>query len=359
MSNYCIILAGGKGKRLWPFSRENKPKQFIDLFGMDKTPLQLTIERFRAIFPPENIFIATNDEYLDMLKEQAPEIPEQNIFSEPVSRNTAPCIAWTATRIKKIDEDANIVVTPADTMVLNHEHFIACIHEALSFVNGTDRLLTLGVKATRPETEYGYIQIDQEQQSSDDIYKVKSFTEKPSAEFAEMFISTGEFFWNTGIFISTVQGILKAVDRVLPIVFRDSKVNKTEMTLEEENAFVSNNYAIYPNVSIDHGVLEKSDEVYVLTGNFGWADLGTWSSIYHQMPKSRQENVVLETMAILENCKGNIVKMPKGKLAVINGLNDFVIVDDGEVLLICHKDDASALTRKYINDIQLKYHKFV
>ena len=360
-SNYCIILAGGKGRRLWPFSREDRPKQFIDLFGMGKTPLQLTMERFSSIFPKENIFITTNEEYVDIVREQVPDILRENIVIEPVQRNTAPCIAWTAHRIKEIDGDANIVVTPADTMVINEELFHRNISEAIVFVNDTDRLLTLGVKATRPETEYGYIQIGEVQQSDKggNIFRVKSFTEKPSPEFAEMFISTGEFFWNTGIFISSVRGILNAVDRVLPTVFRNIKKENPNLTREEEDEFMKDNYSAYPNVSIDHGVLEKSDEVYVLTGEFGWADLGTWNNIYEQMPKDRDDNVILESKAILDNCKSNIIKIPDGKLLVANGLEDYIVVDDGEVLLICKKEEASALTRKYINDIKMKYHKFV
>lgn len=332
MNHYCVILAGGKGKRLWPCSRSSKPKQFIDIFGFGKTPLQQTYERFQKIIPDENIFISTNEDYVDLVREQLPNVHSSNILAEPLQRNTAPSMAWAALKIKTLDESANIVVTPADTMVLDEVKFKQDMLSGLEFVDDTTHLLTVGVKATRPETEYGYIQIDSETSSSN-IFKVKSFTEKPTYEFATTFIQTGEFFWNTGIFICSVQGLLNAVNNVLP-------VDITE-------------YSSYPNVSLDQGVLEKSTDVYVITCEFGWADLGTWHNVYEVLPKNENENVVIDSQVILDDCKKSIVKVPKGKLAVVNGLEDYIVVDDGNVLLISRKEDSSKLIRKYINEIQI------
>lgn len=357
MSNYCVILAGGKGKRLWPCSRENKPKQFVDIFGFGKTPLQQTYERFTKIVPLENIYITTNEEYLDQVKEQLPEISAENILTEPIQRNTAPSMAWAAFKIRDREPNANIVVTPADMLILNEEEFAKNMHEGLEFVDGTDKLLTIGVKATRPETEYGYIQTDGETPSYN-IYKVKSFTEKPNIEFAEMFIKTGEFFWNTGVFISSANGILQSIDRILPVIFRNIRQEKPGLSEDEEAKFMRDHYSLYPNLSLDHGVLEKSDVVYVMTCKFGWADLGTWHNVYEVLPKDSNSNVVLDSKVILDDCEGNMIKIAPNKLAVINGLKDYIVVDDGDVLLITKKENSSALVRKYVNEVQIKYENF-
>lgn len=332
MSNYCVILAGGKGKRLWPCSRGNRPKQFIDIFGFGKTPLQQTFERFQKIVPEDNIYVSTNEDYVDLVREQLPSLHSTNILAEPIQRNTAPSMAWAALKIRTLDENANIVVTPADTMVLDEKKFRQDMLTGLQFVDETTHLLTVGIKATRPETEYGYIQVDGETPSTN-IFRVKSFTEKPTYEFATTFIQTGEFFWNTGIFICSVQGLLNAVNNVLPMGVME--------------------YSLYPNVSLDQGVLEKSTDVFVITCEFGWADLGTWHNVYEVLPKDENENVVINSQVIFDNCKASIVKVPKDKLAVINGLEDYVVVDDGNVLLISKKEDSSKLIRKYINEIQM------
>lgn len=358
MGNYCVILAGGKGKRLWPCSREDRPKQFVDIFGFGMTPLQQTYERFKKIIPDENIFITTNEEYLDVVKEQLPEIAAENILTEPVQRNTAPSMAWAAYKIRDKEADANIVVTPADMLILNEDEFCTNMNEGLKFVNGTDNLLTIGVKATRPETGYGYIQIGGESPLYN-IYKVKSFTEKPNHEFAEMFIETGEFFWNTGIFISSASGILKAIDRILPVIFRNLREETPGITMEEESKFMRDHYPLYPNVSLDHGVLEKSDVVYVMTCSFGWADLGTWQNIYEVMPKNPDGNVLLDSKALLDDCKGSIIKVKGDKLAVINGLKDYIVIDEDDVLLITPKENSSALIKKYVNEVEMKYEKYV
>lgn len=358
MNNYCVILAGGRGKRLWPCSRESKPKQFVDIFGFGKTPLQMTYERFRKMLPAENIFVTTGDEYLDEVKEQLPEVSVENVLTEPIQRSTAPAVAWASFRIRDKHPDANIVVTPADMLILNEEEFEKNIAEGFDFVNGTDRLLTVGAKATRPETEYGYIQTDGETPSYN-IFKVKSFTEKPNLEFAETFIRTGEFFWNTGLLIGSATGLLKAIDSILPVIFRNVRIDHPGLSDQEETEYMRSHYSLYPNVSLDRGVLEKLEDVYVMTCNFGWADLGTWHNAYEVLPKTYDGNVVIDSKVILDGCEGNIIKTYKGKLAVINGLKDYIVIDDGDVLLITKKENSSALIRKYANDVQMKFEEFV
>lgn len=358
MNNYCIILAGGRGKRLWPCSRECKPKQFVDIFGFGKTPLQQTYERFRKMMPAENILVTTGDEYLNDVREQLPEVPTENILSEPIQRSTAPAVAWASFRIRDRNPDANIVVTPTDTLILDESEFEKNIAEGFDFVNGNDRLLTLGAKATRPETEYGYIQTDGETPAYN-IYKVKSFTEKPSLEFAETFIRTGEFFWNTGLLIGTAKGLLKAIDSILPVIFRNIREAHPGLSEQEETEFMRSHYSLYPNLSLDRGVLEKMDEVYVMTCNFGWADLGTWHNAYEMLPKTHDGNVVIDSKVILDDCEGNIIKTNGNKLAVINGLQDYIVIDDGDVLLITKKENSSSLIRKYVNDVQIKFEEYI
>ncbi|MDO4801704.1 MAG: sugar phosphate nucleotidyltransferase [Prevotellaceae bacterium] len=354
--NYCVILAGGKGKRLWPCSKENLPKQFIDLFGSGKTSLQQTFERVNRYIPAENILISTNKSYVDLVKEQLPLIKDNNILAEPVQRGTAPCMEWAAFKINDRCENANIIAIPADLMIMNEEKFSEDMTAGLQFVDGTEKLLTIGVKATRPETEYGYIQIGGENPVKN-VYRVKSFTEKPELEFAKAFLESGEFFWNTSIFISTAYGIMNAVNKILPSIFRDIRQKYPNLTIEEENEFVYQHFSQYPNVSLEQGVLEKSDEVYVMTCNFGWADLGTWHNLYELLPKNEEKNVILNSKAIMDDCQNSIIMIDKGKLAVLNGLNDYVVIDKNDVLLVCRKEHSSQLIRKYINDAQVKYDK--
>ena len=242
-NNYCVIMAGGIGSRFWPYSRKNKPKQFLDFFGTGHTLLQLTFNRYSKIVPKENIFVITNIQYEGLVKEQLPELNEDRILLEPTRRNTAPCIAWASTRIKEIDSDANIIVAPADHLILKEEEFIEALSKGLEFVAQTPQLLTLGIKPNRPETAYGYIQIDEEKQG--DFYKVKTFVEKPQLEFAKIFVESNEFYWNSGIFLWNVDTILEAFNRYMP------EISTKVLTNEED-------FASCPNISIDYGVMEKA-----------------------------------------------------------------------------------------------------
>lgn len=350
--DFCVILAGGKGRRLWPCSREEYPKQFIDFFGTGRTQLQQTYDRFARIIPRENIYINTNQDYAHLVREQLPELAPDHLMAEPIHRNTAPSVAWACHRVLRECSDANLIVSPSDMDVHNEEAFQENIREGLDFVSNNDGLLTMGVKPTRPEPGYGYVQIGE--QVSDHLYRVKSFTEKPDRDFARMFIDSGEFYWNTGLFLSNARYLQKTFMELLPWVFRRLDSINPNSTVEEEDEFVRQNFPIYPNLSIDHSILERSEQVFVMKCDFGWADLGTWHSIYEAMQKSEGDNVVIDSDVLIEDCRNNVIKLPEGRLAVINGLDGYIVAEKDNVLLICKKEDSSALVRKYVNEVGLK-----
>ena len=353
--NYCVILAGGRGQRLWPVSREQRPKQFLDLFGTGRTLLQSTFDRFERLLPIENIYICTCAEYHDLVREQLPEIADCNIIVEPIHRNTAPSVAWASMRIHHIDPKANIIVSPSDQLVLNESSFAHSIDVGLGYVSENHVLLAMGVKPTRPEPGYGYIQLG-DLSCKPDVYQVKSFTEKPERDFARVFMDSGEFYWNTGIFISSAYHLLDTFEHVFPPVLRGLRYDVKEYTPEEELKYVEENYSRYPNLSLDYAILEQSENnVFVMKCDFGWADLGTWHSIYEVMHKVNDDNVVMDSEVILEDCKNNIIKLPKGKLGVFNGLEGYIVAEEDGVLLICKKSDNSSMVKKYVNEVRIKY----
>lgn len=349
--NYCVIMGGGIGSRFWPFSRKTMPKQFLDFFGTSRSLLQQTFDRFNKIIPTENILIVTNAIYADLVKEQLPELDSKQILLEPARRNTAPCIAWASYHIRSLNPDANIVVAPSDHLILKEGEFLAAIEKGLDFVSKSDKLLTLGIKPNRPETGYGYIQIAE--QEGDNFYKVKTFTEKPELELAKVFVESGEFYWNSGLFMWNVNTIIKAGEALLPELASKLAPGKDVYGTPEEKAFIEENFPACPNVSIDFGIMEKADNVYVSLGDFGWSDLGTWGSLYDLSPKDEQGNVTLKCDSMIYNSNNNIVVLPKGKLAVIEGLEGFLVAESDNVLLICKKDEEHAI-RKYVNDAQMK-----
>ena len=349
--NYCVIMGGGIGSRFWPFSRKTMPKQFLDFFGTGRSLLQQTFDRFNKIIPTENILIVTNAIYADLVKEQLPELDSKQILLEPARRNTAPCIAWASYHIRSLNPNANIVVAPSDHLILKEGEFLAAIEKGLDFVSKYDKLLTLGIKPNRPETGYGYIQIAE--QEGDNFYKVKTFTEKPELELAKVFVESGEFYWNSGLFMWNVNTIIKAGEALLPELASKLAPGKDVYGTPEEKAFIEENFPACPNVSIDFGIMEKADNVYVSLGDFGWSDLGTWGSLYDLSPKDEQGNVTLKCDSMIYNSNDNIVVLPKGKLAVIEGLEGFLVAESDNVLLICKKDEEHAI-RKYVNDAQLK-----
>ena len=351
-NNYCVILAGGKGRRLWPCSRSNYPKQFIDFFGVGRTQLQQTFDRMAKIVPADHIYINTNEEYVDLVKEQLPEVSADNILAEPIHRNTAPSMAWTNHRISMMNPNACIIATPSDQAIFNEEAFRKNVLEGLAFVAENNHFLTMGVKPTRPEPGYGYIQMGDVY--SDNIYQVQSFTEKPERDFAKVFVESGEFYWNTGLFVSNVNYLRECFSKILPPVLRDYDKKYPEFSVETENAYMKESFSSYPNISVDFGILEKPSNVCVMKCDFGWADLGTWHSIYEAMQKGEGDNVIVDSDVLMENCSNTVVKVPKGKLAVLNGLDGFIVAESDNVLLVCKKEDSSALVRKYVNEIQMK-----
>ena len=352
--NYCVILAGGRGRRLWPCSRNHHPKQFIDFFGTGRTQLQTTFDRFAKLLPVENIYICTCKEYQELVKEQVPEVPERNILVEPVHRNTAPSVAWATMRILHECPEANIVVTPSDQMVLNEESFIKSLEVGIGYVSENDVLLCMGVKPTRPEPGYGYIQLG-DLSCKPDVYRVKSFTEKPEREFARMFMESGEFYWNTGNFIANARHFILSFERVFPSVLRSLRYERPDYTYEDELQYVADHYSQYPNLSLDYAVLEHSKGVFVMKCDFGRADLGTWHAVYECMSKTEDDNVVVNSDVMIEDSHNNVIKLPRGRLGVISGLDGYIVAEEDNVLLICKKGDSSALVRKYVNEVQMKY----
>ncbi len=350
-NNYCIIMAGGIGSRFWPFSRNDKPKQFLDFFGTGKSLLQMTFSRFQEIVPTKNILIVSNQIYKDLILEQLPEINEEQVLLEPMRRNTAPCIAYAVNRIKAITSEANIIVAPSDHLILKEVEFIDTIKEGIDFVQKNDSLLTLGIKPSRPETGYGYIQIEE---GDTNLRKVKTFTEKPDKELAKVFVESGEFFWNSGIFLWNLQAIDNAFKELLPEVSSKFESGKEYYNTEEETKFINEIYPSCQNVSIDYGILEKAPNVNVLCSDFGWSDLGTWGSLYDISQKDNQENVTLKCYAQYYESNNNVVTVPEGKLAVIQGLDGYIVAETNDVLLICKKDEEQKI-RQIVNDITVRF----
>ncbi|MDP4271629.1 MAG: mannose-1-phosphate guanylyltransferase [Bacteroidota bacterium] len=350
-NNYCVIMGGGIGSRFWPFSRTHLPKQFLDFFGTGRSLLQMTYDRFAKILPKENIIIVTNEGYAGLIKEQLPELSDAQILFEPQRRNTAPCIAWASYHIRSKNPNANIVVAPSDHLILNEEEFVNTIQNGLNFVKDKKTLLTLGMTPNRPETGYGYIQIGEEVKGN--IKKVKTFTEKPNLELAKVFLQTGEFFWNSGIFLWNVNSIISEFERQLPDVAEIFAAGNNAYNTPEEQEFIDLNFPACPNISIDYGIMEKAEEVAVLCAEFGWSDLGTWGSLYDISPKDADANVTLKCESLTYDSKSNMIVLPKGKLAVVQGLEGYIIVESDNVLLICKKDDEQRI-RQFVVDTQMK-----
>ena len=349
-NNYCVIMSGGVGSRFWPYSRKTLPKQFLDFFGTGRSLLQQTFDRFSKVIPVENILIVTNELYANLVQQQLPQLHPDQILLEPARRNTAPCIAWASYHIQAKNPEANIVVAPSDHLILKEDEFLTAIEKGLQFVSQEEILLTLGIKPNRPETGYGYIQIAQ--QEGDNVYKVKTFTEKPELELAKVFVASGEFYWNSGLFMWNVKSIVNALDKHLPELVQMLKSDAYGTPREME--FINVHFPACTNISIDFGVMEKADNVYVSLGDFGWSDLGTWGSLYDLSQKDDNGNVTLKCRTQLYDSRNNIIVLPSGKLAVVAGLEGYLVAESDNVLLICKKDEESAI-RKYVTDVQLRF----
>lgn len=340
---YCVIMAGGVGSRFWPVSRNHKPKQFLDILGVGRTFLQLTYDRFTQIVPQENILVVTAENYRDLVCEQLPELPKENILLEPYKRNTAPCIAYAATKIKARNPQATMVVAPSDHIIFNEQLFVNTILSALNYAVGRDELFTLGIDPTRPETGYGYIQSNMASQYNIDgivAYQVKTFTEKPDKELAQVFIDSGEFLWNSGIFIWSVDAICSALEEYLPEVYLPFKEGYKYYYTSEEQSFIDNLYAGCPSISIDYGVMEKATNVIVFQVSFGWTDLGTWGALYLLAEKDSENNYVRVSEKIIDTTTNSILLSTENeKLMVVKGLDNYMVVNTEDVLMICPRTE--------------------
>jgi len=347
-------MAGGVGARFWPMSRQNHPKQFIDILGTGETLIQSTFRRFTTICPAGNIYIVTNEMYKQQVLEQLP-VKEEQVLCEPARRNTAPCIAYANYRILQRNPDANIVVAPSDHIILKEDVFTEVITAALKASADNDWLLTLGIRPSRPDTGYGYIQYDDNLgcESDQRIKKVKTFTEKPQLEMATQFLASGDFLWNSGIFIWRLKTILAAFNKHLPDVDHLFRAGIGKYASADEDAFIQQTYSVCKSISIDYGVMEKADNVYVLASDFGWSDLGTWGSLYDTRQKSEKGNAVVGNNVMLYESSNCIVNMPKDKLVVLHGLDDYIVVEDNDILLICRKGDEQQI-RQFVNDVLIE-----
>lgn len=346
-------MAGGIGSRFWPMSRTSFPKQFHDILGTGSTLIQQTFDRFTQICPPENIYVVTSDMYKTLVMDQLDGIKEENILLEPSRRNTAPCIAYANHRIKQENPNAVMIVAPSDHLVLKEAAFNATIESAINQARTSGNLVTLGIKPSRPDTGYGYIQFKEDPNTEiENVMKVKTFTEKPNRELAREFIKSGDFYWNSGIFIWTVDSIMKAFEEHLPEINDSFNDIASSFKTEEEQKSIAEVYAMCESISIDYGVLEKAKNVNVVLSDFGWSDLGTWGSLYAQIQKDPENNAVVGNNVLLSKSSGNMVSVPDNKLVVLQGLDDFILIDTNDVLLVCPKEDEQKI-KQIVNDLKV------
>jgi mannose-1-phosphate guanylyltransferase len=353
-ANYCVIMAGGIGSRFWPISRSAMPKQFLDILGVGKTLLQQTYDRFVKIIPAENIYVVTNEEYCSIVREQLPSIPFSNILGEPMRRNTAPCILYANTKIRLKNSEANIVVSPADHLIMNEDKFLEDIQEGLKFISLSNSLLTLGITPNRPATGYGYIQLEDTNDNSKFI-KAKTFTEKPHSELAKFFVNSGDFLWNSGIFLWKCKVIDAAFGEFLPELYDLFSENINYFGTSEEKSIVNSIYSAAKNISIDFGVMEKAKNVYVLKSDFGWSDLGTWNSLYSLQDKDDDKNVIIGDNSIVIQSFGNYINSTsKDRVLVLKDLEDFIVIDTNSVLLICKRENEQQI-EQLLNEAKIKF----
>lgn len=379
-NTYVAIMAGGIGSRFWPASRTARPKQFLDILGVGKSLIRLTFERFLHLCPAENIFIVTNKQYAGLVKEHLPELSGNQILTEPSRNNTAPCIAYTAFKLQALNPDANLVVAPSDHVILQEKKFIETLESALAFTAENDALVTLGIKPSRPDTGYGYIEVGNDRrvartdeggrdgklawpeyedgaeiknqksqiknQKSEDggvatsvspAYKVASFREKPGRAVAEQYVASGNYFWNAGIFIWRVESLLKAFEEHAGDIYRILAAGAGQYNTADEQAFIDQAYPTTPSISVDYAIMEKAANVYTIPSSFGWSDLGTWASLHAESDKDEDGNVIQGEKVMAYGVKDSLIRLPKDKLAVLGGLEDYIVVDEGDVLLVWPK----------------------
>ena len=344
---YCVIMAGGVGTRFWPKSRKNMPKQFLDILGNGKSFIRMTFERFATRIAPENFLVVTNRNYKSLVLEHLPELKPEQILCEPIGRNTAPCISYAANYLNKFAPNSLMVVTPSDHYVANEEQFIATLDNCTDFAAENDVLMTIGIKPTRPETGYGYIQ----RSNAEALSPVKCFTEKPNLEVAQAFIRSGEFLWNSGIFIWKTSTILSAVERYLPEMQSLFGSISDKYGTEQMDDAIAEVFTQCRAISIDFGVMEHAENVYVHSGDFGWSDVGTWGSLYQQSRKDKYANAKPAQGCYTYDTRNTIISLPKDKVAIISGLRDYIVVDTEDVLMICPRSEEQNI-KKYIDDVK-------
>lgn len=352
-NNYCIIMAGGVGSRFWPMSRTAHPKQFLDILGTGQTLLQMAFSRFEKSCPKDHIYIVTNESYKDLVKEQIPGINDDQIVCEPARRNTAPCVAYASFKIAERNPDARIIVAPSDHIVLKEDVFCDIVKSALETCAKNDWLITLGIEPSRPDTGYGYIQFTDCDSDDARTKKVKTFTEKPNLELAKSFLESGDFLWNSGIFIWSLKSIMHALEAFMPEEYQVFAEGKGLYNTDQEAEFIKNAYTVCRSISIDYGIMEKAANVYVYKSEFGWSDLGTWGSLYENMPKNCDNNAIVGNNVMTYNTTNTIVNVPKDKLVVLHGLNNYIVSESDGILLVCGKDEEQQI-RQFVNDVMLK-----
>ncbi len=354
-NTYCIIMAGGIGSRFWPLSRRDRPKQFLDITGTGKTLIQQTYQRFARVIPAENFLVVTSINYKDLVLEQLPELKKGQVLLEPLRRNTAPCAAYAIYKVKKQNPDATFVVTPSDHLILKEEEFIRQIKKGIEFARSKDALLTLGVKPSRPETGYGYIQVNNKEgfDQLDNLYKVKIFVEKPDVEMAQVFIDSGEFFWNSGIFIWSMSSIVAALETHLKDIAALFSKGMKLFNTEDEIHFIKKTYSECRSISIDYGIMEKARNVYVLTADFDWNDLETWGALYENEGKDKDRNVVKGDNVLTYSVKNSIINISDEKFAVLQGLDGYIVAESNDTLMVCRREDEQHI-KQFVTDVRIK-----
>jgi len=350
-NHYVAIMAGGIGSRFWPKSRTSYPKQFLDILNTGKTLIQWTYERYLGFIPAENIYIVTSEEYVSIIDKQLPQVNKANIIAEPSRKNTAPCIAYIAFKLMQQNPEASLIVAPSDHVVMDIEAFEAVALKALDFASHTKSFVTLGIKPNYPNTGYGYIQYEATISVADNIYKVKTFTEKPNLELARTFLASGEFLWNAGIFIWRVKDVLHAFEKYQPEMYELFAAEKEKFNTPEEKKAIDEIYPLCTNVSIDYAIMEKAKNVYVIPSSFGWSDLGTWNSAYDNLEKDYLGNAVTGKNILVIDAVKCMVSAEDDKLVVLQGLDDFIIVDTKDALLICKKEKEQQI-KEYVAEVR-------
>jgi len=351
-NNYCVIMAGGVGSRFWPLSTSDRPKQFLDPLGLGKSFLRLTFERFLPVVPIDNFLIVTSEKYKSQVMEHIPELKENQILLEPMRRNTAPCIAYATWRMAKTNPNARMVVSPSDHLIVQEDSFRKIVNDGLEFVGDSDNLLTIGIKPTRPETGYGYIQFDKNVKIGNHN-KVKTFTEKPNLELANAFLKSGDFLWNSGIFVWSVKGIKSAMKEFLPELVLSFDEGESFYGTDKEQQFINHLYPQCQNISIDYGIMEKSQKVYVHSGDFGWSDIGTWGSLQTHMDSDENGNVI-SGQVVCYDSKNSLVMVEPGKVAIVQGLDRMLVVNEKDRLLVCRIEDEQSL-RNWTEDVKKRF----